>query len=958
MVSSVVILPNSSARESYFHEYGSSLFTSGTRIELSTSEDGIESVDDDSFFSPSLFNVSSSGRDCDNQVGASTSCEFNGSDINDSLSGNICGTSNPDIGNSANASPLHATEWMYLNQNGQLCGPYIQQQLCDGLRTGFLPEDLPVYPILNGNVNNPVPLKFFKQFPDHVSTGFVYFNLATPQSKESTLDDHGNNHQIHIPENTEIIANLQLPGDESCWIFEDAERRKHGPYSLTELYSWCHYGCIDNSSLIYHVDNRYRPLPLESLLNTWRMAGHGAVSLCDANVQVPGTVSSLISMISEEVCSQLYLGIMKTARKVVLDEIVGCIISEYLATQKIQKDIKAEPVIQLAKSLCSDGRMFEKFHKSKDFVAVGDEEGLSSTIIESCGEIVKSPRVKCIGSLENFRAACTTLSRTLYDTCMQEMWKAIFCDPVSEYSSAWRKIKLFPPPKHGIRYEYSENIENIPAEYLIHKQDSSSCDADCPPGFEPVRMRMHMQAQMQSVCLSLHKKEISSKALLVSSGTSNDMKLILEYVPNDLHSSAKLSLSHYFGEVVDEEVQKVVDSPQKRHVQEVFSLQVTSESAIVPDQSSGFDSSKALYVAKLSPSDDFGYTCQSAEAQLCQDAFHCPEGSMNNSSKNTFQKLPAHVDDRNNVEVDGLRPFLYEETMEHCSSSQFSREAFQNLPVHVNDACNIEADGLRPPLLEEFTEPSTLSQICQAPSFEKYEQTWKTALQVLLMMSRERIYQSFMSGLKQLYVNDIIEKEITMWLSSRRRELSYPKRTVELCNEDSHDVDKCLGSSLLLGRYTYSRKRKMGQRRTISYFESLLLGGDYQKQIGKRLRRLQTVKDLSETAIVQKGIQVLKKRASHAIKLVYLWKSHLLNVCLVKYQEKIQVVACRIPPCLSTRNTMLSGVLLPRAGNQTVRNSNLTVMPQQCQNQARSQSLKRSNWMMKHQILDQEKSRN
>lgn len=858
MVSSVVFLPNNSVRESYFHDYESSSFTSWTRIELSTSEDGIKSVDDGSYCNPFSFNISSSGRDYDNQVGASTSCEFNGSDINDSLSGNICGTSNHDIGNSADATPLHATGWMYLNQNGQFCGPYIQQQLYDGLHTGFLPEELPVYPILNGNVNIPVPLKYFKQFPDHVATGFVYLNVDTPQVKESTNDDHGNNHQILKPESTEITADLQLPGDESCWIFENAEGRKHGPHSLTELHSWCHYGYIDNSVMIYHVDNRYKPLPLESLLNTWRMAGLGAVSLCDANVQVSGTVLSLISTISEEVCSQLYLGIMKTARKVVLDEIVGCIISESLATQKIQKDLKAEPVIQSARSLCSDDRLFKKRHKSKDF-AIGDKEGLSSTIIEKSCESVRSPRFKCIGSLENFWAASMTLSRTVYDTCMQDMWNAIFCDPVAEYSSAWRKIKLCSSPKQGITHEYSGSFENIRAEYLINKQDSSSCDADCPPGFEPVKMRMHAQAHMQSVSLSLDKKENSSKEIFLSSGTSfDDMKLILEYVLNDLHSSAKSSLSHYFGGVVDEEVKKVVDSPQKSYIQKIL---VTPDSAVVPDQSSGFDSSKALYVPNLSPSDDFGYACQSAEAQLYQDAFHYHEMSMNTFSKSAFHKLPVHLDDRNNVEVDGLRPGLHEVSMEHRCLSQFSREAFQKLPVHVNDACNNEVDGLRPPQLEKITDLSTLSQICQEPSFEKYEQTWKNALHVVLMMIRKQIHQSVMSGLKQLYVNDTTEKELMTWFSSRRHESSYPKGTVELCNEDLHTVDKCLGSSLLLGRYTYSRKRKMSQQRSISYFETLLLGDDYQKQIGKSSSRVQTLKDLSGSAKVKKRISSLKKKS-------------------------------------------------------------------------------------------------
>lgn len=68
--------------------------------------------------------------------------------------------------------------WMYVNESGQMCGPYIQQQLFEGLSTGFLPEDLPVYPVIGGKVANSVPLKFFRQFPDHVATGFAYLSLG------------------------------------------------------------------------------------------------------------------------------------------------------------------------------------------------------------------------------------------------------------------------------------------------------------------------------------------------------------------------------------------------------------------------------------------------------------------------------------------------------------------------------------------------------------------------------------------------------------------------------------------------------------------------------------------------------------------------------------------------------------------------------------------------------------
>lgn len=75
-------------------------------------------------------------------------------------------------------APFTVSGWMYVNEQGQMCGPYIQGQLYEGLSTGFLPPDIPVYPVVNGTLLNSVPLKYFKQFPDHVSTGFAYLNPA------------------------------------------------------------------------------------------------------------------------------------------------------------------------------------------------------------------------------------------------------------------------------------------------------------------------------------------------------------------------------------------------------------------------------------------------------------------------------------------------------------------------------------------------------------------------------------------------------------------------------------------------------------------------------------------------------------------------------------------------------------------------------------------------------------
>ncbi|KAG8373280.1 hypothetical protein BUALT_Bualt11G0007400 [Buddleja alternifolia] len=362
---------------------------------------------------------------------------------------------------------------MYMNQNGKMCGPYIQQQLNEGLSTGFLPEEFPVYPILNNRnilLNNPVPLNYFNQFPDHVATGFLYLNLAAAKH-DATTSGIGIGIGIHT-------TNFPLSGDdESCWLFEDEDGTKHGPHSLTELYSWCHYGNLRNSLMIYHVDNKSKSFTLESLLNTWRTARHGASPVPDANDQGTGSVLNLISEISEEVCPQLHHAIMKTARKVVLDEIVICIISESLAIKKIQKNQKIESVIQSTKPLSSYGRMAEKSHEGKDYGAVGDEVELCNTVDEQClsGETMRSSSMKSIGSFENFCASYTVVSRMVVDSCLQVMWNAIFYDPVAEYSSAWRKMKRWSstryPVEQSIQYmECSSQINDPPADYasLVH----------------------------------------------------------------------------------------------------------------------------------------------------------------------------------------------------------------------------------------------------------------------------------------------------------------------------------------------------------------------------------------------------------------------------------------------------------------------------------------------------------
>lgn len=71
-----------------------------------------------------------------------------------------------------------------------------------------------------------------------------------------------------------------------------------------------------------------------------------------ANVKVNdnGSMLSFISEISEEVYSQLHTGIMKTARRVVLDEIISHVIAECVASRKANKNQKLEVINQTIKT--------------------------------------------------------------------------------------------------------------------------------------------------------------------------------------------------------------------------------------------------------------------------------------------------------------------------------------------------------------------------------------------------------------------------------------------------------------------------------------------------------------------------------------------------------------------------------------------------------------------------------
>ncbi|CAH2079471.1 unnamed protein product [Thlaspi arvense] len=410
-----------------------------------------------------LTTVSSACCDFDELCGMDTALEVSCRSNGDGREGQeACGSGTASsLDKSLPGYTVYASGWMYGNQQGQMCGPYTQQQLIDGLSTGFLPGDLLVYPIINGYMPNSVPLKYFKQFPEHVTTGFAYLQSGTisvvPPVSNATVYQHETQTE-HTTSAAHLISNQTLPtqtntngsvsdqpmlnqeeanllasflslgSEHACWFLVDVEGRNHGPHSLSELYNWQQHGYISDATPIRDSENKLRPITLALLIAVWREKCGSA----DCAESVSGV--SFISEVSEELSSQLQSGIMKIARRSLLDEIISSVISDFLKAKKRDEHLKSDPPSSSAQVESTSSQVI---NAEKTAVSTTEATGHSRISVESLKE------TKSVGSTENFQTSCSAVSGILYNHCMQIMFNAVFYDTVATYSLSWRKHKLW-----------------------------------------------------------------------------------------------------------------------------------------------------------------------------------------------------------------------------------------------------------------------------------------------------------------------------------------------------------------------------------------------------------------------------------------------------------------------------------------------------------------------------------
>lgn len=117
---------------------------------------------------------------------------------------------------------------------------------------------------------------------------------------------------------------------------------------------------------IYHIESKFRPFTLFSAVNAWKAEMPPPLFSSDLKTNKSSSLVKFISETSEGVSSQLHSGIMKAARKVLLDEIVGNIIADFITVKKSERQIKVEQTNPTMNACSLDSRVVMNSNSKKE----------------------------------------------------------------------------------------------------------------------------------------------------------------------------------------------------------------------------------------------------------------------------------------------------------------------------------------------------------------------------------------------------------------------------------------------------------------------------------------------------------------------------------------------------------------------------------------------------------------
>ncbi|KAE8806676.1 BTB/POZ domain-containing protein [Hordeum vulgare] len=422
---------------------------------------------------------------------------------------------------------------MYVNEHGHMCGPYAPQQLYEGLSSGFLPQDLAIYALVGGQMLNPVALSFLEQFLSQWNSAGV---VTTPNgSKENKT----------VARTDKMALPDALSSDESCWMFEDSDGSRHGPHSLAELSYWLHSSYLQDLSMVYHVDSKFGPFTLVSLIDWWS-GGHTEHS--EASENDSGSASDVMGDIVDDISHQLHAGIMKSARKILVDEIFSCVLPEIIARRKTEKQLAAKSKLLAVKP---DSKKASALKGKAHAKSINHKKGNSYNTVRATSPVsVQSTAVHA-----KFADILSAVWQTLYDESMKNIWDGILYDPVMDYCGAWIKrnhhssLPCTSIPGASDK-GYKQEADGLK---VICDSESHECDMDFPPGFGP---RLECASPVSLPLLDIGSCDDKISWWRESSSTtyfdpSSGVQVMLA---NELYVAAKESLFHHFRDVIAEEI--------------------------------------------------------------------------------------------------------------------------------------------------------------------------------------------------------------------------------------------------------------------------------------------------------------------------------------------------------------------------------------------------------------------
>ncbi|KAL9252647.1 Histone-lysine N-methyltransferase ATXR7-like protein [Drosera capensis] len=667
------------------------------------------------------------------------------------------GVSCPDV----NQKAYHASfvaGWMYINEQSQMCGPYFREQLYEGLSTGFLPEELPVYPVINGKMMNSVPLKYFKLYPDHVATGFTHLgnanssmlvtkNFSSPSNQDRAV---GNSDQVISSSNPQAISSgvgwepqgmgpsvyaaastsgmsqqQHLSWDEKCWLFDDGCGGKRGPHSLAELYYWQQYGYLHNSVMhlswdekcwlfddgcggkrgphslaelyywqqcgylhnsvmvefpnswigalvlmkkIYHAGNKFSPFTIPSLFDGWRRNGLSTVASSQFNGYESSSPQNLVSEVSDQMCTQLHDVILKSARRVLLDEIISGVISEAVALKKTQKKIELDVAVESSKSRTIDHQKLERSSEMENAnpqVPASLCHGVQTELPTSSeypsehaepaepakpNESAESAEIKkSVGSIENFWEANSFICRSLFNNCMEVLWNTVLHEPVADYTISWRRRRRWFHSAKGMEapVEYDKEGQGLQKVAEEQKQlmdhEEGDQELDFPPGFQPsIDSNLHSMSSLMSSTLVDEREVAELGSCIYVHHMSNDREETCGSVEEELHQSSMISMADFFRSFVEEEVLSTNRCSEKNNLYKQDTSEASTRLRSVSDGNPGNHCEEVNLTVSLLEFHGASSLIQLEAGKPCnQSADSTSETTFSNCLGSAFERLAA-----------------------------------------------------------------------------------------------------------------------------------------------------------------------------------------------------------------------------------------------------------------------------------------------------------------------------